>query len=109
MQHATANDSTAMEIIARAIHAKQMITARYNGARIELCPHELFVRRQAVYLRALNPNKSRRHDEVATLGDFNITGMSDVTPSSRPFNPLPSFSKVASGVNEQSIISVLDG
>jgi len=98
-----------MEVIAHAIQAKQMIAATYNGAKIELCPHELFVRRQSVYLRALNPNKSRRHDEEANLGNFNITGMSEVVSSNRSFSPLPSFSEIASGTDEQSIMSVIDG
>ena len=109
MQHKPINESTTLKIIAQAIQTKQMIAATYNGAKIELCPHELYVRHQSVYLRALNPNKSRRHDEEAALGNFNITGMSEVTPSGRPFSPLPTFSAAASGNSEQSIMSVVDG
>lgn len=109
MQHSPSEDATAIEIIGRAIQAKQMISATYNGAKVELCPHELFVRHQSVYLKALNPNKNRKHDEDATLGKFSIAGLSHVTPSSRRFSPLPSFSTVASGHGEQSIVSVIDG
>jgi len=108
MQHAPTQNPNAMEIIAFAIQTRKMIAATYNGAKIELCPHELFVRRQSVYLRALNPNKSRRNDEIPTLGNFNLTGMSDVAPSSRRFSPLPSYSEVVSGTDEQSILSVID-
>ena len=61
-----------------------------------------------MYLRAFNPDKSRRHDEEPALGKFNIAGMSEVIMSKRPFTPLPSFVEVAS-IGEQSIVSVLDG
>lgn len=107
MQHSQIEEATALEIIGRAIQAKQMISATYNGAKIELCPHELFVRHQSVYLKALNPNKSRKHDEEATLGKFSIVGLSHVTPTSRRFSPLPSF-RTAAGEDEQSIVSVID-
>lgn len=105
MQH---DLSSGLNAIANAIQAKRVIVATYNGARIELCPHELFVRDQSMYLRALNPNKRRRHDEEPALGKFNIAGMSEVTVSRRLFTPLPSFAGVASS-GEQSIVSVLDG
>lgn len=61
-----------------------------------------------MYLKALNPNKSRRHDEEPTLGKFNIAGISEVTLSDRLFTPLPSIVGVAS-IGEQSLVSVLDG
>ena len=49
MQH---DPSNALNVIANAIQAKRVIVATYNGAKIELCPHEIFVRDQALYLRA---------------------------------------------------------
>jgi|TARA_B100000378_G_C18024416_1_gene405310 hypothetical protein len=105
MQH---DPSNALNVIANAIQATRVIVATYNGAKIELCPHEIFVRDQALYLRAFNPDKSRRHDEEPALGKFNIAGMTEVTLSKHLFIPLPSFLGVAS-IGEQSIVSVLDG
>ena len=107
MQHDQTDAPRALDAIAHAIQNKRVIAATYNGARIELCQHELFVRDQSMFLRAFNPNKSRRHDEEPSLGKFNIAGMSEVTLSGRMFTPLPSFGK-AEGTGEQSIVSVLD-
>lgn len=107
MQHSQPAEASTLEIIGRAIQATRMISATYNGAKIELCPHELFMRHQSVYLKAYNPNKSRKHDEEATLGKFSVAGLSHVIPSSRQFSPLPLFA-VASGQGEQSIVSVID-
>lgn len=85
-----ANDSKA--VCAVAIAARAVVEATYNGTAVELHPHQLIERNDAVYLRAVNPAKSVRNGESASLGLFNLAGLSDLKIVGRAFEPLPSGS-----------------
>lgn len=85
-----------------------MVAVTYNGTQLDLCPHQLIMRHQSVYLRALNPLKGRRHDEEPSLGNFNIAGLSNISVTEQPFEPLPAFEGKPEREDDRSLISVLD-
>lgn len=77
--------------MAQAIHEKCLIEATYNGAAMRLAPHQLFVRNEALHVRAFNPQKSRAADQEPVLGVFKLDGLSGVALTDMPFDPVPSF------------------
>lgn len=81
-----ANDNAA--IFAVAIGARAVIEATYNGVTVELHPHQLVERHDVLYLRAVNPRKSRGADDVAALGLFHLAGLKDAKILGRSFQPL---------------------
>ncbi|WP_427965068.1 hypothetical protein [Altererythrobacter sp.] len=91
MQHNSDSHESTMEAVVRAIQTRRVIEAEYNGTRMMLSPHQLFVRHGSVFIKAYNPSKSRRHDEEPTLGVFNIVGMKNVMLTEQSFEPLVDF------------------
>lgn len=91
MQHPDDDLAVKAEIVAKAIHTREMIEATYNGASLKLSPHQLFVRRDSLYVGAVNPQKARRQDEEPALGVFKLAGLSKVTGTGLRFDPVSSL------------------
>lgn len=91
MQQATDDRVRLAEILAEAIHKKRIVEATYNGASLKLAPYQLFVRHDALYATALNPQKSRRIDEEPNLGVFKLAGLSRLSLTDEPFEPVPNY------------------
>lgn len=88
MQHEVSDTARKIELAMEAIVTKSKLEVTYNGATLELCPHQLFVRHDSVYLRAFNPNKSRRVDEEPSLGSYKIDGLSGLNVTKVAFDPI---------------------
>ncbi|MCT2559792.1 hypothetical protein N0B51_12470 [Tsuneonella sp. YG55] len=87
--HNPADDTvTRIALCTLAIERRAAIKARYNGAEVELHPHQLVDRNGTPYLRAANPAKARRIDEAPALGFFHLGGLSDLTLCGHSFEPL---------------------
>ncbi len=108
MQQVQGPGSAKISAVLDAVTARRVIEVTYNGIRMELWPHEIFVRNQAIYVRAHNPRKARRHDEEPGLGNFNAAGLSDVTLAAARFTPLPSFDGRVEKDGDQTIAAVND-
>ena len=80
-----------VQLIFKAIVERQAVSVVYNGQTIELHPHQVFMRHGDVFVRALNPNKGRRHDEEPALGEFKLAGLKSIEPAGATFEPLASF------------------
>lgn len=91
MQHSPESRARSAEILAEAIHERHLVEATYNGAVMKLAPYQLFVRHDALYVRALNPQKSRGPDQEPVLGVFKLDGLSGLALTDLPFDPVPSF------------------
>ncbi len=88
MHNAQADTATKIALCTLAIERRAAVKARYNSAEIELHPHQLVERNGTPYLRAANPAKARRVDEVPSLGFFHLGGLSDLTLCGHSFEPL---------------------
>lgn len=97
------------EILAEAIHRKQIVEATYNTASMKLAPHQLFMRNDALYVAALNPGKSRRIDEEPALGVFKLAGLSRIALTDQPFTPVSPDSGKASRPGDVLLASVDEG
>ena len=100
------NQARSAEILAEAIHRKQIVEATYNAASLKLAPHQLFLRNDALYVAALNPQKSRRVDEEPALGVFKLAGLSGVALTDQPFSPVSSFGEKASRPEDLLLASI---
>jgi len=88
MHHSSDETGYKIAICTLAIEKRAAVRATYNGAEIELHPHQVVERNGAPYLRATNPAKARRHDEDPALGFFHLGGLSDLTLCGHSFEPL---------------------
>ena len=91
MQQMVQTHADKIELSMKAIIDRNTLTAIYNGNQMEIAPHQLFVRHVSIYLAALNPAKSRKRGEEITLGEYNLTGLTDLALSDKRFEPMPSF------------------
>jgi len=80
-----------MEAIAR----RRTVSADYNGNRMTLAPHQLFERHGALFVSALNLNKTWRSEEERRLGHFKLDGLRAPELGDEEFDPLPSFEAAA--------------
>ncbi|MDE2564120.1 MAG: hypothetical protein KGL48_17930 [Sphingomonadales bacterium] len=109
MQHPNDDPATKAEIVAKAIKTRQMIEATYNGALLTLAPHQLFVRRDSLYVGAINPQKARRQDEEPTLGVFKLAGLSKVSVTGLAFDPVTPLGGQPSQPEDMVLASVAQG
>lgn len=88
MQQEPDETSFKVALCTLAIERRAAVRATYNGAEIELHPHQLVERNGTPYLRATNPAKARRSDEDPALGFFHLGGLQDLTLCGHGFEPL---------------------
>lgn len=107
------NDSQAqtkkLELIGDAISRRRTIEATYNGGLLQLAPHQVFVRNDALYLAAFNGEKSRRHNEEPALGGYNLAGLSGVSVTDQTFEPLSSFDQAGMRLGDHVLLTVETG
>lgn len=78
-------------IMMEAIARRRRVTARYNGAMLDLAPHLMFERHGDLFISALNINKKWRSDEEPRLGNFKLIGLDAAEVLDEEFEPIPSF------------------
>lgn len=93
---------TLMEAISR----KLKVEAQYNGATIQLSPHQMFERHGDLFVSALNMGKVWRSDEEPRLGQFKLAGLSDAKLLDETFEPLPDFKPVVPRAGDVMILAV---
>lgn len=106
MQQKLSNQAEKIELAMEAIVTRSRLEANYNNARLELHPHQLFLRNDALFLRAFNPNKSRRSDEEPSLGNYKLDGLKDLALVRETFDPLESFNGELSRSDDHSLADV---
>ena len=95
-------ERTYIEAIAR----KRMVAGIYNGSAILLAPHQLFARHGELFVRALNTQRTPREDSEPRLGQFKLTGLSDVALTQETFEPLGSFDPQPVRLGDEQLFSI---
>lgn len=80
-----------IETLSRAISEWRFVRTTYNGAEMTLAPHQLFVRHDAMFVSAFNPEKNWRGPDDYRLSYFNVSGLGEVRLQERGFRPLPDY------------------
>lgn len=107
--HNDEKQASKLELLGEAIRRRRNIDATYNGGVLRLSPHQVFVRNDAFYLGAFNAQKSRRHDEEPTLGEYNLAGLSKLAVTAQSFEPLQSFDRSGIRPGDEVIMAVESG
>jgi hypothetical protein len=89
-----------------AIALRRTVAVNYNGKRIRLAPHLLFERHGDLSLVALNLDKVWRSDEEPRLGQFKLSGLSEVELSEDGFEPLEGFDGTPPRPDDTAILAV---
>lgn len=106
MQHDSASSVPTERTIIEAIALKRMIVANYNGAQMQLAPHQLFTRHGDLFVSALNIGKNWRSLEERRLGFFKLEGLSGVAISDDSFDPLPDFDGTLPGESDTPVFAI---
>ncbi len=97
---------TPERVLIQAIALKQMVGAVYNGGEVLLAPHQLFARRGALFVSALNTRRNWRSDDERKLGHYKLDGLSDLQLSSDSFEPLPTFDSTLPREEDEPVFSL---
>lgn len=106
MQNDSEPATTVERVFIEAIALRRLIRATYNGCEMRLAPHQLFTRHGQLFVSALNTGKNWRDDDERRLGYFKLEGLSDVTPTNDPFDPLPAFDGTVPNKGDEQVFSV---
>ncbi|TMM48346.1 WYL domain-containing protein [Qipengyuania marisflavi] len=106
MQHNSPTIADLGQTLAQAIRNKQMVQAVYNAVPMDLAPHQIFVRNDALYVSAFNPQKKRREDESPALGHFKIAGLTNLHLTQDQFAPLPEEGRRLPRESDQLIFAI---
>ncbi|AZI34934.1 WYL domain-containing protein [Caenibius tardaugens] len=106
MQQPPESEATAEQKFFEAIARKRLIHADYNGATMQLAPHQLFMRHGELFVSAFNPAKNWRSEEDWRLGNFKLAGLSNVALTEDPFDPLPTFDGSVPREGDQQLFAV---
>jgi len=105
MQHESGQPGL-LRVLSEAIMGRRMVTAHYNGAALNLAPHQVFLRHGALYLAAFNPDKTWRGPDDYRLGHFNFAGLSEVAFIDTSFEPIAAYDGSAPGEHDAVLICV---
>jgi hypothetical protein len=105
MQHEQA-EAGPLRVLSEAIFARRMVSVSYNGATLTLAPHQLFLRHGVPFLGAFNPDKNWRGPEDYRLGNFNLTGLRELTVLDQAFEPIAAFDGSPPSERDQVLVSV---
>lgn len=105
MQHENGQPGL-LRVLSEAILGKRMVRVRYNGAALNLAPHQVFLRHGALYLGAFNPDKNWRGPEDYRLGNFNFAGLSAVELSETSFDAIPAYDGTPPNDGDQVLVSI---
>ncbi|MBS0481565.1 MAG: hypothetical protein JSR96_05315 [Proteobacteria bacterium] len=89
MQHSETDTVTDQRKFLEAIARRLVVRAEYNGAAMQLAPHQMFERHGELFIGALNMDKTWRSDEEPRLGFFKLKGLSNIGVTESEFDPLP--------------------
>jgi hypothetical protein len=93
-------------LLIQAIALKQMVGAIYNGGEVLLAPHQLFSRRGALFVSALNTRRNWRSDDEKRLGHYKLEGLSGVRLEDSSFEPLPTFDNALPHHDDEPVFSL---
>lgn len=91
MQHEMSERAQAVETLSQAIAERRLVSTCYNGTEMELAPHQIFLRHDALFVGAFNPGKNWRSPEEHRLSYFNLSGLNGVKLRDRGFRPLEEY------------------
>lgn len=97
---------TPEDVVRRAMIRKMCVLASYNRSEIRLAPHILYTRHDDLFVDGQVMERDGRPPREIKIGTFKLAGLSEVRPSTAPFEPLPSFDPEASsyqGVTMQAV------
>lgn len=95
-------------VLVQAIAYRRRILATYNRERLRLEPHLLFFRGEYAYLLAFNPEKPVTRDDGPKLGQFKLSGLSDIALENSNFVPILGFAGQAPRPDDSVIITAID-
>lgn len=93
-------------VVMEAIARKRILSANYNGLRIDIAPHLMFERHGDLYVSALNLGKTWRSDEEPRLGQFKLAGLGAPEVMEAEFEILPSFAPATPRETDTLVLSV---
>ena len=94
-----------MEAVAR----RRTVTARYNGAIMQLAPHLIYERHGDLFVGALNLGKTWRSPDERRLGHFKLSGLDMIELVDQPFDPLPVDQIAAPRTDDTLVLAVETG
>ncbi len=101
-------NGTHENFLVQAIAYRRRILATYNRERLRLEPHLLFFRGEHAFLLAFNPEKPVTRDEGPKLGQFKLSGLSDLALEKANFVPIVGFAGQAPKSDDSVIITAID-
>lgn len=102
-------DGTHENVLVQAIAYRRRILATYNRERLRLEPHLLFFRGEHAYILAFNTDKPITRDEGPKLGQFKLSGLSDIALETANFIPITGFAGQAPRPDDSVIVTAIDG
>lgn len=101
-------DGARENVLVQAIAYRRRILATYNRERLRLEPHLLFFRGEHAFLLAFNPEKPVTRDEGPKLGQFRLSGLSDIALETANFTPIAGFAGQAPKSDDAVIVTAID-
>ena len=95
---------TRASILQRAIGAKVLIEAEFNGARSVLAPHSIMVRGEEPYLKAVTVARPGFRRREPRFGTFKISGLKDLALLEIPFSHEDLFARAARNSGEDALL-----
>ncbi|HEY8604805.1 hypothetical protein [Tsuneonella suprasediminis] len=106
MQNGSQAQTEKLKLLGEAISRRQIIEASFNGGFLRLAPHQVFVRREALYLAAFNGEKSCRYDEESAFGGYNLAGFSGVSVTDQTSEPLSYFDQAGTRLGDPVLLTI---
>lgn len=80
------------DILCQAIAQRVCVAATYNGKALTLAPHIVFTKYDDQFLAAVTVDQDGKKPKVTKLGTFKLAGLTDLSVTTKPFEPRRSFS-----------------
>lgn len=82
---------TTNKLLLEAIALRKCVAATYNRMTVTLAPHILYTRHGELYLDAVTIERDGQPPRETKLGAFKLTGLTNVKPLDRMFEPASIF------------------
>ncbi|USI73707.1 hypothetical protein [Sphingomonas morindae] len=79
------------QLITRAIGRRTRVEAVYNRMRIDLAPHILYTKHDEAYVDGVVLMREGQPPRELKLGSFKLSGLAELIPTARPFDPSSLF------------------
>ena len=93
-------------IVGQAIAERRCIRATYNRDAIELAPHAVYLKHGEPYVDGVVRLRNGAPPKEAKLGAFKLTGLGDIAPTIRRFEPSTLFRRDAERYAETLVAAV---